>query len=159
MFGNSLAIEHPFGISVFGSALLRVPPDSVTIRATITWLEEKPSDAFAKARKAEQSVSVFLRKAPVRESGLSRISLSQEYRYANNERRSIGYLAWIGLTVVISELDQIERVLSGLVDAGANEITATEFHTVKLRSCAPALVSSRSTPPARRPRFMRPQPK
>ena len=133
LFGNSPVIEHPFGISVFGSALLRVPPDSVTIRAAITRLEEKPSDAFAKARKAEQSVSVFLRKAPVRESGLSRISLSQEYRYANNERRSIGYLAWIGLTVVISELEQIERVLSGLVDAGANEITATEFHTVKLK--------------------------
>lgn len=133
MFGNSQVIEHPFGISVFGSALLRVPPDSVTIRAAITRLEERPSEAFAKARKAEQSVSAFLRKAPVKESGLSRISLSQEYRFANSERRPIGYVARIGLTVVISELEQIERVLSGLVDAGANEIAATEFHTVKLK--------------------------
>ena len=133
MFGNSTVIERPFGISVFGSTLLRVPPDSVTIRAAITRLEEKPSDAFAKARKAEQSVTAFLRKAPVKESGLSRISLSQEYRFSNNERRPIGYVARIGLTVVISELEQIEKILSGLVDAGANEITATEFHTVKMK--------------------------
>lgn len=69
----------------------------------------------------------------MKESGLSRISLSQEYRFANSERRPIGYVARIGLTVVISELEQIERVLSGLVDAGANEIAATEFHTVKLK--------------------------
>jgi len=133
MFGNSPVIKHPFGISVFGSTLLRVPPDSVTIRAAIARLEEKPSDAFAKARKAEQSVTAFLRKAPVKESGLSKISLSQEYRFSNNERRSVGYVARIGLTVVISELDQIEKVLSGLVDAGANEITATEFHTIRLK--------------------------
>jgi len=133
MFGNSNAIEHPFGISVFGSTLLRVPPDSATVRAAITRLEEKPSDAFAKARKAEQAVSAFLRKAPVKESGLSKISLSQTYRLVNNERRPIGYTARIGLTVVVSQLDQIERVLSGLVDAGADEITATEFHTVKLK--------------------------
>lgn len=133
MFVNSPVIERPFGISVFGSTLLRVPPDSVTIRAAIARLEEKPSDAFAKARKAEQSVTAFLRKAPVKESGLSRISLSQEYRFSNNEPRSIDYVARIGLTVVISELDQIEKVLSGLVDAGANEITATEFHTIRLK--------------------------
>jgi hypothetical protein len=49
MFGDSSAITHPFGISVFGSTLLRVPPDSVVIRAAITRLDEKPSEAFAKA--------------------------------------------------------------------------------------------------------------
>jgi len=108
MFGDSSVIDHPFGVSGFGSTLLRVPPDSVTIRAAITRLEEKPSEAFAKARKAEQSVTSFLRKAPVKESGLSRISLSQEYRFLNNERRPIGYVARIGLTVVINELDQRE---------------------------------------------------
>lgn len=133
MFGNSTVIEHPFGISVFGSTRLRIPPDSVTVRAAITRLEENPSEAFAKARKAEQSVTSFLRKAPVKESGLSRVSLSQAYRFANNERRPVGYIARIGLMVVVSELDQIENILSGLVDAGANEITSTEFHTLKLK--------------------------
>ena len=88
---GTLTIEHPFGISVFGSALLRVSPDSAIIRAAITRLEEKPSDAFAKARKGAQSVTAFLRKSQVTESGLSRISLSQEYRISNSERRPIGY--------------------------------------------------------------------
>ena len=133
MNGNSTIITHPFGISVFGSALLRVSPDSATIRAAITRLEDKPSDAFSEARKAAHLVTDFLRKAPVKESGLSRISLSQQFRFLNSERRPIGYLARIGLTVVLKELDQIESVVSGLVDAGANEITSTEFHTVRLK--------------------------
>ena len=130
MNGNSMTITHPFGISTFGSALLRVSPDSATIRAAITRLEEKPSEAFAKARKAAQSVTGFLRKTQVKESGLSRISLSQQYRFSNNERRPIGYLARIGLTVILSQLDHTEEIVSGLVDAGADEITAIEFHTV-----------------------------
>jgi uncharacterized protein len=132
MNGN-LTIPHPFGVSVFGSALLKVSPDSATIRAAITRLEEKPSDAFAKARKAAQSVTIFLRKSQIKESGLSRISLAQEYRFTNNERRPIGYVARIGLTVILSQLDHTEEIVSGLVDAGANEIAAVEFHTAKLK--------------------------
>jgi uncharacterized protein len=133
MNGNSLTIEHPFGISVFGSALLRVSPDSATIRAAISRLEEKPSEAFAKARKGARAVTEFLRQAKVDESGLSRISVSQEYRFSNNERRPIGYVAKIAITVILSQLDEIEKIVSGLVEAGANEITSMEFHTTKLK--------------------------
>lgn len=75
----------------------------------------------------------FLRNTPVKESGLSRISLAQQYRFTGSEKQPIGYLARIGLTVVLSELDQMEYVVSGLVDAGVNEITSTEFHTTKLK--------------------------
>jgi uncharacterized protein YggE len=133
MNGSSMTITNPFGICAFGSALLRVSPDSAIIRAAITRLEEKPSDAFAKARDAAQSVTGFLRKAHVKESGLSRISLAQEYRFFNNERRPVGYVAKLGLTVILSELDHTEEIVSGLVDAGANEINAIEFHTVRLK--------------------------
>jgi uncharacterized protein len=133
MFGSFPTIEQPFGLSVFGSALLRVSPDSATIKSAITRLEDKPSDAFAKARKAAHAVTEFLRKMPVKESGLSRISLSQQYRFVNSERQPIGYMARIGLTVVFNELDKTEQIVSGLVDAGANEITAIEFQTVKLK--------------------------
>jgi uncharacterized protein len=133
MFGNFPTIDQPFGISVFGSALLRVSPDFATIQAAITRLEDKPSDAFAKAKKAAHAVTEFLRKMPVKESGLSKISLSQQYRLFNSERQPIGYMARIGLTVVLNELEKIEQIVSGLVDAGANEITAIEFQTAKLK--------------------------
>lgn len=76
----------------------------------------------------------LLKKAPIKESGLSRISLSHEYRFINNERQRIGYAARIGLKVVPNQLDHIEEVLSSLVSAGANEITATKFHTTKLKA-------------------------
>jgi hypothetical protein len=31
----------------------------------------------------------------------------------NNERRAVGYLAKIGITVILSELDRIEEIVSG----------------------------------------------
>ncbi len=133
MNGSPTVIEHPFGISVFGSALLRVQPDFATIHAAITRLEKKPSDAFSKAKDAAHAVSDFLRQAPIKESGLSRISLSQPFRFVNNERQPLGYQARIALTIVLSAMDQIESVVSGLVESGANEITSTEFHTAKLK--------------------------
>jgi len=133
MNGSSMTIEHPFGIVVFGSALLRVSPDSATIRAAITRLEDKPSHAFTKARKGAPTVTAFLRKAKVKELGLSRITLSQQFRIVNGERHPIGYVAKISIAVVLSELHRIEEVLSGLVDAGANEITSIDFHSAKLK--------------------------
>jgi len=59
--------------------------------------------------------------------------LSQEYRFVNNRREPIGYVARIGITIILSELEHVETIVSGIVDAGANEITETEFHTVKLK--------------------------
>ncbi|HEY6372955.1 MAG TPA: SIMPL domain-containing protein, partial [Candidatus Sulfotelmatobacter sp.] len=35
--------------------------------------------------------------------------------------------------MIISQLDHTEEIVSGLVDAGADEITAIEFHTAKLK--------------------------
>ena len=51
----------------------------------------------------------------------------------DSERRPVGYNAKIGLTVILNKLDEIEEIISGLVDAGANEITSIEFHTSKLK--------------------------
>lgn len=133
MWEQSLTIQSPFGVSVFGSALLRVSPDSASIIADITRLEQKPSDAFAKARKASQSVVEYLRHASVSEFGASRVSLSQDMRYVGGETRFMGYKARISFGVVLRSLDRVDEVISGLVDAGTNEIGSISFQTSRLR--------------------------
>ena len=50
MASKSITSTHSRTVTAFGSALPRVPPDSTTITAAITRLENDPSDAFAKAR-------------------------------------------------------------------------------------------------------------
>jgi uncharacterized protein len=130
---TSTANDNPRTVTAFGSALLRVSPDSTTITAAITRLEKNPSDAFAKARRAAHSVTEFLRKAPIKESGLSRISLSQQFRLIDHQRQSVGYAARIGLKIILDQLDRTEEILSGLIRTGADEITSSEFHTSRLK--------------------------
>ncbi|HVG91722.1 MAG TPA: SIMPL domain-containing protein, partial [Alphaproteobacteria bacterium] len=130
---DSFIIENPFGISVFGSALLRVSPDTVTINAAITRLEPKPAKSFAEARQGAQAVTKFLKGVQIKEFGLSRLSVSQEYRVVNQERKMVGYRAKIGLTVIFNQLELIEEVVSGLVEAGVDEVSFIEFSTSQLK--------------------------
>jgi len=39
MFGSQQAVTNPFGITVFGSLISRVPPDIASVKAAVSVLE------------------------------------------------------------------------------------------------------------------------
>jgi uncharacterized protein len=127
------SLHHPFGINVFGSAIVRVPPDVVSLTFSVSRLERQPKDSFQKARDAAQKVRTYLRKSNIDEVQSSRISLAQSYSFQNGERRFEGYQARISFHVLLRDLERMEEILLGVVDAGANEIDAIEFQTSKLQ--------------------------
>lgn len=133
MFDSSLTISNPYGVCVFGSALLRVSPDSVKIATAVHCVEKKTSDAFSKAKEAARAVFDFLQRSGIDDFGMSRISLSQEHRYSGGEHRFLGYKATIGFTIVIKTLDRLEDIASGVIEAGANEIGSIQFQTSDLK--------------------------
>jgi uncharacterized protein len=133
MWENSLTIQQPFGISVFGAAQLKVAPDSALISAAVTRLEEKPADAFGKAKKSAKAVSDFLRSSGIGEFGTSRMTLLQESRFSNGEFRQLGYKVRVGFRVRVTALDRLEEIITGLIEAGANEIASIEFQTSELK--------------------------
>jgi uncharacterized protein YggE len=133
MLDNSLAIQNPYGVSVFGSALLQVSPDSALITTSVTRLEKKTSDSFSKAKAGARAVSDFLRQAGVEAFGMSRISLSQESRFSGGEHRFLGYKATIGFTIEVATLDRLEEIVTGVIEAGANEIASIQFHASNLK--------------------------
>src|SRR5690349_11612051 len=123
MTDGSLPPCTPSSVKVFGSALLRVAPDTASIAIAVSRLEQKPKDAFAKARQAAEAVNACLHRAGVQEFGASRVSLAQEFKYTNNENRFVGYRARIGYGIVLRDLDRVDAVLTELIEAGANELT------------------------------------
>jgi len=133
MGASSLAIQNPYGVSVFGSALLKASPDSALITAAVTRLEKKTADAFSKAQESARAVADFLRKAGVEAFGMSRMSLAQEARFSGGEHRFLGYKAIIGLTIEVKALEQLEDILTGVIEAGANEIVSIQFQTSHLK--------------------------
>jgi uncharacterized protein YggE len=121
------------GVTVFGSAVVRVAPDTASIVVAVSRIEQKPEAAFSKARAGAQGVTAYLHKAGVKDFGSSRVTLSQEYRYANGENRFAGYQAKIEFHVVLREMDKVDAVLSGLIAAGANNLTSVTFQTTRLK--------------------------
>ncbi len=123
----------PNTVKVFGSAILHVAPDNASIVVAVSRLEQKPKEAFAKASRGAEAVHAYLQRAGVKDFGASRVSLSQQFHFTGGERRFLGYQARIGYSVVLRDLDRIEEVLTGLIDAGANELTSVDFQTTRLK--------------------------
>jgi uncharacterized protein YggE len=133
MYDNSQAIENPTGVTVFGSALLRVPPDVGSLVFAVVRTTKEPREAFAAAREGAAAVAKVLKAADVTDVRSSRVTLEQAFTYTGGEQRFVGYRARIGFSVHLRELDRMEEVIAAVVDAGANQIDSIDFETTRLR--------------------------
>lgn len=133
MYGDHETKSLPHGVKVFGSAVVRVAPDTASIVVAVSRLEQKPEVAFAKARDGAQNVTAYLHKIGVKDFGSSRVTLTQEFRYINGENKFVGYQAKLEFNVVLREMDKVEAVLTGLIAAGANILTSVSFQTTRLK--------------------------
>ncbi len=131
---NTHAIENPFGISVFGSAIIRAEPDVALVEFSVNSLDQHPKDAFADVRSIAQKVHAFLANSQFTEYGSSRIALSEQRRYIEGENKFIGYKASLSFNLLLRNLDRVEGLLTGIVDSGANEIRSVDFQTSKLKA-------------------------
>ncbi|MCI0624977.1 MAG: SIMPL domain-containing protein [Acidobacteria bacterium] len=127
------SIERPFGINVFGSSVARIEPDIASLKFAVARLADHPKDAFREAREGAQSVRATLAQLGVSDVGSSRITLSQTFRYTGSEQRFVGYTAKVAFHVLLHDPDRMEAVLSGVVDAGANEVNSVHLQTSRLK--------------------------
>jgi uncharacterized protein YggE len=111
--------QESFGISVFGSALIKTPPDLVSIQTCVVCTEQKPSAAFSKVRKVAHEVKDFLRRSNIEEFGMSQMTLAAEFTFIRGQRKFVGYTARITFQMVLRNLDRTGDVVTGLVDSGA----------------------------------------
>ncbi|MCP5051496.1 MAG: SIMPL domain-containing protein [bacterium] len=126
-------LKTPFGISTFGSSMIRVEPDMASLGFAVSRLEQRPKDAFSQARKAAKKVGEYLKQAGIKDVGSSRITLSQSFKYTGGEQHFTGYSARIAFNVLLRDLDRIEEILTGVTDAGANEINQVDYQTGELK--------------------------
>jgi uncharacterized protein YggE len=126
-------IQNPFGISVFGSAVTRVTPDIVSLDFAVARLKPHPKDAFREVREASQAVRKYLEQAKVDEMGVSRVGIAPASEYTRGEQKFLGYTARVSFHVLLRQLDRMEDILSGIVDAGVNEVRSVDFRTTQLK--------------------------
>jgi hypothetical protein len=128
------AIVTPFGISVFGSAIVRVAPDVAVISFSVSQVRQQPQEAFQAVREAAQQVQTYLASAQIEDAGSSHINLVEEWRISNGENKFFGYRTRVDFRVLLSDLARLDTILVGVLESGANRITAVSFQTTQLKA-------------------------
>jgi uncharacterized protein len=113
-------------IEVFGSAILRVEPDIAQINFSVQRSAKQPKDAFNQTKEAAQALAKFLLSFGIKEIQSSRLQLQQDYKQSR-------YNAQVNFSILVDNLDRMEEILTGIVNAGANHIGATTFQTSRLK--------------------------
>ena len=133
MSGTQQTITNPFGITVFGSSISRVPPDIASIKAVVCVLEQEPANAFSTSKQKARAVQEFLRQQNIAEFGTSRVALTRATKFVNGMQQFAGYQARITFNILLNELDRVDELVEGLVSAGANELERIAFETTKVK--------------------------
>lgn len=127
------SLQRPFGITAFGSSVIRAVPDIALLNFAVSRLEQRPREAFHQTHQAARTVGEYLAQIKMAEISTSRITLEATFEYTAGQSRFIGYTARIAFHVLLRDLDQTEEILIGITDAGVNEIRRVAYQTSHLK--------------------------
>lgn len=127
------SIQTPLGINVFGSTTMRISPNVVSLTFSVENVAVHPRDAFRITRESAEQVRAYLSEADITEFGVSHIQLNEAIAYIDGQNKLLGYRAILDFNVYITALNQLEEILSGLIDAGVNRISSVSYQTTELK--------------------------
>lgn len=127
---HTQTIGDPHGVTVLGSAVVRLEPDFATVRFTVRAVNRDPKTAVATARNSASSLSTFLQRGGV---SAGDIKISRVAFKPTSDGKSLAQEASLECAVTIRELDRIESILVGLLDAGVTHFEGPFYQTSKIR--------------------------
>jgi uncharacterized protein len=128
------SIEHPVGANVYGSAVLRTEPDLAVAEIGVARVASTAKAAFSETGKAVEAVVRSVRRNNISPEAVevSRVVLTSAYEGFGQAQKFIGYRARATFRILINRLDSVEGVLTGAVEAGANEVISVKYLTTHL---------------------------
>jgi len=127
------SIPNPYGLTVFGSSIIRVEPDIVAVHFQVNRLDPRTDQAFALTHDAVQKIQTYLRSLDNVEVSISQVTLKEHTVYNNGVHEFKGYQSSVNFNIVLRDLSHLEAMLKGIIEAGANRIAAIDFQTVHLK--------------------------
>jgi len=129
------AIETPFGVSVFGSTVLRTEPDLAEVELGVGRIDQTAEQAFDLTRRGVAAVRESLRNSGLPDEcvEVARVTLESAYDYSGGGPKHLGYKAFVRFRLVITALDDLEAMLSAAVAAGANDVQRVTYQSSRLR--------------------------
>ncbi|MER7641091.1 SIMPL domain-containing protein [Streptomyces sp. NPDC126522] len=122
-------IGEPWGLSVYGAGSVRVEPQLVRVKLTITTLEPSADQAFQEADAAVVRLREVVRQHGIPDGSVSgsRLRLNSEYSGYGEDRKFLGYHCQASYVIETESLDDLRQLIVDAVDAGAHQIDSVEF--------------------------------
>ena len=115
---NDQFITRPFGVSTYGSAIIRVEPDFAALNFSVRQTAKRPSDAYRQVDETAKKVQEYLQSTKVVELASSKPSLDEGFRFDGKKRESEGYNASIQFRTFVRDLTRLAEITIGIIDAG-----------------------------------------
>jgi len=128
-------ILHKGTITVSGDADIKVIPDEVDISIGVEAWDKDLAIAKEDNDKRVQAVIAAAKKSKVHEKYIqtSRLSITPRYRNERNKTDFIGYFVQKAIVITLKDTDKIDDLLSGVLEAGADQVFGVHFRTTQLR--------------------------
>lgn len=127
------SIPNPYGLTVFGSSIIRVEPDVVAVHFQVSRIDLRTDQAFALVHDAVQNIQTYLHTIDAIEVSVSQVTLKEHTVYNNGVHEFKGYQSTVNFSVILRNLSHLEALLKGIIEAGANRITSINFQTTRLK--------------------------
>lgn len=127
--------SHPPRVTVSGTADVRVTPDEAIIHVGV----ETRNENLEKARQAHdermKKALLFLKSSDIADKNVQTdyINISTEYSNESFRSRTNLYVVRKSIEVRLTNVTNLEKILSGLLDSGVDRIDYVEFRTTQLR--------------------------
>lgn len=132
---NDQAVTRPFGVSTYGSAIIRVEPDFASLNFSVRQIAPLPAEAYRQADENAQKVRDYLVSTHIVEVASSKPSLGESYRHDTGSMNRVfqGYEAIIQFRTHVRDLSRLAEITIGMIDAGVNQIDPPTFQSSRLR--------------------------
>jgi uncharacterized protein YggE len=129
------AIQHPQGVTAFGSHTIGVEPDRAVVAYSVARIAQAPEEAFEQVEMGRATVGSVLDHFNIAPNAVtvSRTSIELAAEGYGDNRKVLGYRAQLDYSVVVNDLSCVTTFVTALVKAGARAIHSVTYTTSRLR--------------------------
>jgi len=132
---NAQTPSGPPQISVSGSAEVKVAPDEVHLRVGVETRHESIEEAKRQNDEHISKALSFLKSTDIKAKDIQTDYISIEPTYDEHLSRTkpVAYIARKSIEIKLTKVDAFEKILTGLLTNGVNNVHGIDFRTSELR--------------------------
>ncbi len=128
-----IGLTGPRSIDVRAEEVLHRTPDEAEITFSVVTENEDYKTATQENSSQMEEVSDYLKERGIKEENMRTLNFSVSPRYENIERRGVtgreivGYRVENNLKIKIENLEEIDSIIAGAIESGANRVSGLSF--------------------------------